>query len=81
MSLNYGDQPTPPRRLNTVLPPSTPRCRCGEEARMYKEGSGYTVACSDPFCPVEELPLAHCEACPTKGAALHYWQYKRTGRL
>lgn len=79
----YGDMPAPIRRrpIGTILPADTPDCRCGAPAQMYKEGSGFTVGCSDPYCPVDELPLADCEACPTKSAAIHYWQYKRTGRL
>lgn len=82
MSTEYADLPNLPRRpIRTILPPDTPRCRCGAEAQMYKEGSGFTVACSDPYCPVEEFPLAECEACPSQHGAIQYWNYKRTGRL
>lgn len=82
MSTEYSDNPTPTRRrIGTILPASTPNCRCGQRPQMFKEGATYLVKCSDPYCPMEEMPLAENEGCPTKGAALHYWEWLTTGRL
>jgi hypothetical protein len=83
MSMNYGDMPVRPtrKRMTTPTPPDAPRCRCHAKAQLYKEGKGFVVACSDPYCPLDELPLADSEACPTESGAWHFWQWKRTGRL
>jgi hypothetical protein len=82
MNSPYGDTPTPARRpLNTQLPPDTPCCRCKQPARLYRVNNGFVVGCTDPYCPLDELPLANNEACPSRAAAVKYWIWKRTGRI
>lgn len=85
--LEHGDMPTRPirKRITTAPPSDAPRCRCGSKPQLYKEiykqQKGFVVLCSDPYCPLEELPLADSEACPTESGAWHFWSWKRTERL
>lgn len=81
--MENGDMPTRPirKRMAVPTPIDAPRCRCHAKAQLYKEGKDFIVACSDPYCPLEDKPLAESEACPTVSGAWQFWQWRRTGRI